>query len=112
MAEEAQFVPVFLPGGWTAWLYPDGGILLQYRKKVLNTQSGDIVDLDEGGTGHLEKNSLLVRSLFLSPDGSVHCQPNALSFAGVLSEGTFQILENPVSLFARYMRNPPLDLNS
>jgi hypothetical protein len=108
MSQEVVFVPIPLQAGWTAWhYYPDGGILLQFQKKVLNTQSGDIVDLEEGTSSQLEKENLLVRSLYLSPDGSVHCEPNAMSFEGVLSEGAFQILEKPEVLFARHMANPP-----
>jgi len=84
---------------WNALVFSDGTVVLQHKSSVVYARTGETVDLSsvEAGDVSVEDPSLfVVRTLALHADGSVHCDPHALSPGGVLTDEAYQVMDPTV----------------
>ena len=96
---------------WVAVVLPDGSVLMQHLSTVpvcgtdrvfdlvrmQIDQSLELADLTE-----IDPERFAVRTLLLSYDGSVLCDPDGISPKGELSEAAFTMLSPTIHASAKY----------
>lgn len=96
---------------WVAVVMPDGSLLLQHLSHVCLGGSGELIDLLRSSayfdSAHhymkdMDAERIGVRTLLLSPDGSVVTDPDAISPSGLLSDEAYVAIPPTQQSSVRY----------
>lgn len=102
-----EYITTSLGSGWVSILCPDGSILIQYHKEVLEVPSGhvlDLTELNEINRVEIKPDSLWVRTVHLTPDGLVHAEAGAISRSGIPSSDSKPLTSSPLSAFQKFIK--------
>jgi len=101
-----EFLTNPIGSGWVSVGCPDGSIILQYHRSVLEVPSGEVIDLtDKDRSNRLNADRLWVRTLKLSPDGTVSMDTHGISNAGIPSDESSNLLKVPMEDFIQFMKS-------